>query len=187
MFCPQCGQQQLSDEVRFCSRCGFPLRGVTALLTSGGEIPQGIVVAGAGEPSPRRKGARQGFQWMLLGIFLSPFFAIMHEIIRTPDKLALIGVMVFLAGLLRLIFALIFADGPLRQQRSATQLDNVLAQDFQRVTAPRRGVPELTAAQGTPVRAYVPPRVDTAEISYRPSVTENTTRLLEHQDDSPSK
>ena len=28
MFCPQCGQQQVSDVTRYCSRCGFPLDGV---------------------------------------------------------------------------------------------------------------------------------------------------------------
>ncbi len=30
MFCPQCGQQQITASLRFCSRCGFPLEAVSA-------------------------------------------------------------------------------------------------------------------------------------------------------------
>ena len=39
MFCPKCSQQQASKELRFCSRCGFPLAGVTLLLENDGEVP----------------------------------------------------------------------------------------------------------------------------------------------------
>src|ERR1051326_5158826 len=65
MFCPQCGQQQVTGVVRFCSRCGFPLDGVLHLLNSGGQLP---VDRGPAEPvpiSPRRKGVKQGgaFAW----------------------------------------------------------------------------------------------------------------------------
>src|SRR6266700_751070 len=40
MFCPRCGQQQTSDTMRFCSRCGFLLEGAMVLLSHGGMIPQ---------------------------------------------------------------------------------------------------------------------------------------------------
>ena len=32
MFCPQCGHQQVSDDIRFCSRCGLSLGLMTDLL-----------------------------------------------------------------------------------------------------------------------------------------------------------
>lgn len=32
MFCPKCGQEQLSESVRFCSRCGFELNAVAESL-----------------------------------------------------------------------------------------------------------------------------------------------------------
>jgi len=32
VFCPQCGHQQISDDTRFCSRCGLSLGLVTDLL-----------------------------------------------------------------------------------------------------------------------------------------------------------
>ena len=34
MFCPQCGHEQVSNETRFCSRCGLTLGLVTDLLGS---------------------------------------------------------------------------------------------------------------------------------------------------------
>lgn len=34
MFCPQCGHQQVSNEVRFCSSCGLLLNLVTDLLAN---------------------------------------------------------------------------------------------------------------------------------------------------------
>jgi hypothetical protein len=32
MFCPQCGNETLSDRARFCTRCSFPLTGVKDLV-----------------------------------------------------------------------------------------------------------------------------------------------------------
>ena len=34
MFCPQCGHQQVSNDIRFCSRCGLPFGLVSDLLGS---------------------------------------------------------------------------------------------------------------------------------------------------------
>jgi len=33
MFCPNCGQEQASESVRFCSRCGFRLNGFEEAIT----------------------------------------------------------------------------------------------------------------------------------------------------------
>ena len=61
MFCPQCGQQQVSGEMRFCSRCGFPLGGVIQLLPAEA-WPRRATPAGASprQLSPRRKGLPAG-------------------------------------------------------------------------------------------------------------------------------
>lgn len=40
MHCPRCGQQQVSEETKFCSRCGFQLAVVAELLQHGGTLPQ---------------------------------------------------------------------------------------------------------------------------------------------------
>jgi uncharacterized membrane protein YvbJ len=33
MYCPKCSQEQISDEVRFCPRCGFQLDALKLMLT----------------------------------------------------------------------------------------------------------------------------------------------------------
>jgi len=39
MYCPRCGRQPISDELRFCSYCGFRLGVVKAALVEGDELP----------------------------------------------------------------------------------------------------------------------------------------------------
>ena len=186
MFCPQCGQQQVTGEVRFCSRCGFQLEGVNGLLASGGAPAQVNVMQGiAWQETPRRKGARQGGKLMLFGIFLMPMIGIMSEIFKFSDDLVAIGALFLLGGLLRLIYAMIFEQGPFRQSKQQTQF--VYAPPPNQFAPTPRVAAELPPAQGAPARAYVPPRTDTAEISYRPSVTEHTTRLLGEQDEQTDR
>ncbi|MDT7687917.1 MAG: hypothetical protein QOJ70_2863 [Acidobacteriota bacterium] len=178
MFCPQCGQQQASDAARFCSRCGFQLEAVSGLLVTGGAAPELAVEAVPIPETPRRKGARLGGKLMLSGMFLAPVLAMLSELIGTPDELALLGVIVFMAGLFRLLYALIFEDGPYRRQLQQQQVYVPPAQ-----FAPREAS-ALPPSQGVPARAYAaPPRAETGEIAYRPSVTEGTTRLLDDERD----
>lgn len=184
MFCPQCGQQQASDAARFCSRCGFQLMAVSGLLATGGRgaAPEPAFEAVPAPPSPKRKGAQFGGKLMLSGMFLGPALALLSELIGTPDELALVGVIVFLAGLFRLLYALLFEDGPYRQHLQR-QPSYVRQPQF----APPREVSALPPPQSQPAPAYVPARPDTAELAYRPSVTEGTTRLLERERDEQAR
>jgi hypothetical protein len=178
MFCPQCGQQQASDVARFCSRCGFQLEGVSGLLATGGVAPEMFVEAVPVPESPKRKGARLGGKLMLSGMFLALALAMLSELIGTPDELAIVGLIVFMAGLFRLLYALIFEDGPYRRQLQRQQVYVPPAQ-----FASPREASALPPVQNVPARAYVAPRVETGEIVYRPSVTEGTTRLLDEERD----
>jgi hypothetical protein len=184
MFCPQCGQQQASDGARFCSRCGFQLEAVAGLLLTGGVSLANVSQGEPAPESPRRKGVRLGGKLMLFGIFLGPALVMLHELIRTPEELGMIGVMVFMAGLLRLIYALIFEDGPFRHPKLQPQAYTPPAPN--QFTTPRQAS-ALPPPQGVPARGYVAPRPDTAEIVYRPSVTEGTTRLLGDERDEPAR
>src|SRR6476659_9968365 len=76
MYCPKCGQQQISDEMRFCSRCGLALSGLAEWL-AGGSLP----VKHADEPekvavSRRRKGMRRAAKLMFFSAVLFPIFLI---------------------------------------------------------------------------------------------------------------
>lgn len=187
MFCPECGQQQISDEVRFCPRCGFQLAGVTGLLATRGAPPVNATPLALAPETPRRKGVRQGAKFLLVGIFLIPLLAILHEISRglLPEEIPLVGVILFIGGLLRMIYAALFEDGPYRRQAAPPFAYAPPA--AQPLTAPRHATPELPPARGVPARDYAPPRADTAGISHRPSVTEGTTRLLDEQGDQSAR
>jgi hypothetical protein len=182
MFCPRCGQQQPSDAARFCSRCGFRLEAVAGLLVTGGVGPDvTLMEAAPAPPSPKRKGAQLGGKLMLTGMFLGPALAALGEAVARYADLGLVGLFVFLAGLFRLMYALIFEDGPYRRQLQRQPAYVPPAQ----VAAPpaAAALPPPTAA---PARGYAPPRAETGEIAYRPSVTEGTTRLLgDERDERP--
>jgi hypothetical protein len=185
MFCPQCGQQQVSDASRFCSRCGFQLGAVAGLLATGGrgaELEPAFEAVPAPE-SPRRIGARFGGKMMLSGIFIAIALAMLSEIIRFDDDVALLGMLVFIGGFFRLLYALIFEEGPYRRslQRQPTHVPQ------RQFAPPPQAVSALPPQQSQPAHAYVPPRPDTAELGYRPSVTEGTTRLLERERDEQTR
>src|SRR5258707_3930235 len=122
MFCPRCGQQQATDALRFCSRCGFPIEGVMMLLANGGMLPQYPLLDGEQKISPRRKGVKQGALLFLLGVVLVPILAVFTSF--APGRLGnmfefftiLSALLCFTGGPLRMLFAAIFEEGaPPRQ------------------------------------------------------------------------
>jgi len=184
MYCPHCSQQQISPEVRFCSRCGFPLDGVMALLANGGLLPGQQQAEGEkAPPSPRLKGVRQGGLLILVGMFLVPFLIFMSEELHiVPEEVGMAAALIcFLGGFLRVVYALLFEDGPLRRRTLPPTYVNAQAGAAWLAGAGREAA--LPPAQGVPANSYVPPRADTSEIAppRPPSVTEHTTRFLDKQ------
>src|SRR5215210_6531981 len=102
MYCPQCGQQQVTSEMRFCSRCGFPLGGVSELLASGGVLRStGGAELREEARSPRRRGVRQGALMMLVGAVVVPVLGIINSYQDyTPmlEALVAISAIIFFAG-----------------------------------------------------------------------------------------
>jgi len=178
MFCPQCGQQQVSDVIRFCSRCGFPLDGVTAVLASGGAVPaQFPQPASYKELSPRSKGVRQGAVLMLSTFLIVPVMAILTATLFQGIGhvvVPLAAVVCFVGGILRMLYALLMEDArpPVSGDAGAY---------YPAPGAPQIDRPPHHAALPSPANpaAGWRPRPTTAEIYQPPSVTENTTRLLD--------
>lgn len=185
MFCPHCSQQQVSEDVRFCSRCGFPLDGVAQLLANGGIMPAALAAMEPAPPSPRRKGFRQGALIWFVGMLVVPLLILMvEEFDLIPESVAMTAAfLIFMGGLARMVYALFFEDGPLRRPKlSALTASHAPVVPPQFVGGWRRDASALPPPQGVAANAYVPPRPDTAEIVQRPpSVTEETTRLLDDQ------
>jgi hypothetical protein len=182
MFCPQCGQQQVTGAIRFCSRCGFPLDGVIQLLNNGGMIP---IYRNPDEPvpiSPRRRGVKQGGVLLLSGAVIVPILGMFASYVRGtsfPEILAaLAAIICFIGGPLRMLYAAVFEEGAPRPIPTYGP------------PAPMHAPPQFVPRGQNPVLPPAPARAPsswrqrptTAELANRPSVTENTTRLLDKED-----
>lgn len=183
MYCPQCGQQQVPGVVRFCSRCGFPLDGVIQLLGSGGILPVYRDPEAPKEISPRKKGVRQGGMLFLLGIILVPILGVFASYLNGPFPeilTALAALICFLGGPLRMLYAALFEEGaPSPVYQGARPYIS------QPVATPQFGPPGHNAALPPPPAQSAlgwRSRPITAELAGPPSVTENTTRLLDKDD-----
>jgi len=180
MHCPKCGQQQVSADVRYCSRCGFPLNVVAELLASGGALPYGALVAqGGGNLSPRQRGIRQGAMLMLSTMLLVPLTAIISVFITGGEEFftPLVAMICFIGGLLRIIYAAMFEENTPTSRLGAAPSYVPPAMPMQ-MSAPLHHA-TLPPQQGTPVSSFMPPRrTNTAELAAPPSVTDHTTRLL---------
>jgi hypothetical protein len=178
MYCPQCGQLQVSDVTRFCSRCGFLLDGVMTVLASGGTVPTRYLQSPASRKlSPRGKGVRQGAMLMLSTLLIVPLIAIISVfILGRPEVIVpLVAISLFVGGLLRILYALLMEDAV--PQLDADETPGYAAPfvpQFERSSQPG-GLPP---AQQNPTQNWRP-STHTAEIYQPPpSITEGTTRLL---------
>ncbi len=179
VYCPRCGQEQISQEVRFCSRCGFLTNGLAEVVLNGGVIGQNEPKP----PTPRRRGLRQGGTWFLLGVLIVPILGILSSLIRFPDELVgLAAIVFFLGGILRMIYAVIFESG---NPNEKTLEENVY-QTAQKLLNKQPQANALPPQQSLPVETYMPPTQqgnwrDTNDLTPH-SVTDNTTKLLNKED-----
>ncbi len=181
MHCPQCGQQQASASLRFCSRCGFPLEGVLQLLANGGMMPAFPSTVGFKEMSARRRGVRQGAILMLAGVVVVPILGVLNSFSsgNLLDILtALAAIVFFVGGLIRMLFAALFEEGATHNR--AMPASYVSPPMPAQLNTPVRGS-SLPPAPANPASGWRQ-RPNTAEIFQPPSITENTTRLLDKDD-----
>lgn len=170
MFCPQCGQERLSTETSFCSRCGFLLTGTADLLKTGGIIPYTSSVQSKAI-TPRKKGLKQGLFIFLLTFLVVPIVSIFTVAINAqPFAVAIAAITLFMGGLLRMAYALMFEPNePEANSRLISQQQDVAA---------------LPAQYSVPIMADFPRPVagwrDTNDLQ-PPSVTDSTTKLLKKE------
>jgi hypothetical protein len=179
MHCPQCGQQQAPEVVRFCSRCGFPLDGVIQLLANGGVLPA-YQTEGVPQISPRRRGVKQGGILLLTGALLVPLLGVLTSFSDSSFLqllTAIAAVLCFVGGPLRMLYAALFEEGAPSWSRASTYTHPLPLHGV----APARN--SLPAPQPREAAAWRQ-RPRTAELVRPPSVTEGTTRLLDRDDPS---
>jgi hypothetical protein len=124
-----------------------------------------------GEPSASKKpllsrnGFRLGAKLMFLSVFLSAPALILSIILDSPAPLIL-PLLLFLAGLARATYNLLFDEYDYRETSSLSEL-----------LAKRRSV--LTPNTSNPISFKDSRPIDTAEMVRPASVTEHTTKLLD--------
>lgn len=171
MYCPNCGQQQISDEMRFCSRCGFALSGLAEWLAGGRLAVKREDEARVSGSSPRRKGIRRAAKLMFFSGVLFPVFLMLSFAID-EGAVMIIPFILFFVALVLMLYARLFSDPT---ARTNTQ------------------IPQTTALGSSSTRGSLPPstnipmpdvgrqQVRTNELAQPSSVTEHTTRLLDNE------
>jgi hypothetical protein len=124
--------------------------------------------APAAEMTAKRLGTRRGAKLMFFSVVLFPIFFGFCFLVDNPGPL-FVPFTVFLTGLVMLVYARLFGDELIRVPQGAPRGDLGAGADR----------PSLGAPQFTPAPLFNQPRANTAEIYQPPSVTENTTKLLD--------
>ena len=178
MHCPRCGQQQISDQTKFCSRCGFQLGLVAELLENGGFLPQlAELYKGKTTIFSRKNGLIFTALWFIFFVMMMPAF---FGIADAEDAAGVSAVFGVFSSIMLLIISLAFL-------KRAPKSYELAAHQMAPPPAAMYGNPAMGALppqQTQPVSTYVPPEgswraPDTGDLARRPgSVTEGTTKLL---------
>ena len=149
MFCSKCGQEQASESVRFCSRCGLKLNPVEdALTTRLIKMAMYLVlticaIIGWGSITA-------GPAYMQVRVIITLIAAMTFYLLFSRD--------------LKHIFNQLFSQNNREQIKQVAPVNHEAA---------------LPPAQSIPVPTLASHRVNTAEMVQPPSVTEHTTILLD--------
>jgi hypothetical protein len=159
--------------MRFCSRCGLALSGLAEWLAGGRLLPptrreEAPVVSGM---SPRRKGMRRAAKLMFFSGVLFPVFAIFSIAAEEGGPMA-IPCALFFISLVMMLYARLFSDKNAPVSIQAAQQTSVLG------PTPAHALPP---AANMPMPGVGRHQVRTNELAQPPSVTENTTRLLDNE------
>jgi hypothetical protein len=124
------------------------------------------------------KGVRLG-TWIILASLASALFVGLLAAMEEDFAVLLLPcAVIFLVGLLRLLYAVFVQDRRELQQKEVET--NVVAAILGHATTNVRH--QLGQSPGLPVDTFTRPIKTTAEVVQPPSVTENTTRLLEDEE-----
>lgn len=181
MHCPRCGQQQVSSETKFCSRCGFQLGLVAEILANDGYLPQlAELYKGKTTIFTRKNGVIFTVLWFIFFVMMMPAF---FGILNADDAAGVSAVF----GIFSTIMLLIVSLGLLKKTPKSQHLRPIESA----VPASLHGQPPSPSAlppqQQQPAEFYTAPQgswraPDTGDLVERGSVIENTTKLLKRDE-----
>jgi hypothetical protein len=184
MHCPRCGQQQISDQTKFCSRCGFQLGLVSELLENGGFLPQlAELNKSKGTIFTRKNGVIFSVLWFIFFVMMVPAFFGLADVEEAAAVSAVFGIF-------STMMLLIFSLAVLKRTPKAYEIAVYPVPPGQ-PPAPLYGNPQMGALppqQTQPAATYTAPAgnwrgPDTGELVRPGSVTESTTRLLKKDEE----
>jgi hypothetical protein len=120
------------------------------------------------------KGVRQGTFIMLAGVLLTISTGLLTVAEEDFVPLLFLPAICYIVGFLRILYAVFVQD---RQAQRKKELQFSAPAPIARQPTYN----ELPPPRSVPVDAFVPPNRRTAEVIQPPSVTENTTKLLDDE------
>ena len=158
--------------MRFCSRCGLALSGLAEWL-AGGRLPlKRAEEAKVKALSPRRKGIRRAAKLMFFSGVLFPIF-VMFSIAVEEGAPMVVPFLLFFVSLVLMLYARLFSDANAPANHQSAQTATLTP------NAPPQYLPPATPLPTPPVGRQ---QVRTNDLAKQPpSVTENTTRLLDNE------
>src|SRR5215212_735776 len=115
MHCPRCGQQQISQETKFCSRCGFQMGLIPHLIANNGILPElAELYKGNKSLFTRKNGLIFTVLWFIFFVMMMPAFFGIANIDEVAAASAVFGVF---STMMLLILSLAFLRrGPKRSE-----------------------------------------------------------------------
>lgn len=142
MYCPNCGQQQISDQTRFCSRCGFLLNLVNEILANGGVLPQLEQL----KPKKRRfftkrNGMVFSLLWFIFFIFMTAFAAVVSN--GDENVTPVFALIAFFGSILIMLFSAFFLPSANEVQYSShAEMQNQIPTNLnQNALPPQQTIP----------------------------------------------
>jgi hypothetical protein len=175
MFCPRCGQEQASGDLRFCSRCGLPMGIISEVIANGGTLPQ-LLELGKKSFFSRRNGAIFSLFWFIFFVLiLTPFWGVLDVDVMAGMS-AIIGIF---GGLMILLFSLLVLKPAQKELPVFLQNPNAVPANLHGNQTQNALPPQQTQS----AQEYVSPAgnwkaANTGELVQPNSVTEGTTKLL---------
>lgn len=166
MFCPRCGQEQATQDVHYCSRCGLRLTLIKDLLTANGSPEPHYPLEKRDEWFFRKSQYRRGAKMLFTSLVLFPIMLIFGLATGQPEPLVILFILFFISVVWLLYRRLFYKEES-------------------RVTTPAAFGNNQAQAYLNPPSLFATPvsdtRIKTAEMIPPPSVTESTTRKLKER------
>lgn len=185
MYCPRCGEQQPTSNLRFCNRCGMQMGLVSELVSNNGILPQ------LKELDKQKKGwftRANGLKFSIIWFLFWLIITMLTAIGDGEEGVAVVFVIGLFGSIFLAVFSALFLKGAPRQTVNQELLQpaqnvnqqNLAGQQFQQNALPPQQTQSAQDYVGPGAGSWKAP--DTGELVQPGSVTEGTTKLLSKEE-----